>query len=1265
MAKLVCVLFALLQLSLEAGDFSFRKIIDITAPIPGRPANFNSVSEPILLPSGQVAFIGSGTDGTSGVYRADGQGRVISIAENTRLLPGYAQHFSSIPRAMSRVNEGVAFVTTWPDQDIDHKAWIYDGTLTAQPMPPNSDMGFRECRLRYQNESLLTYLYKTDGPNPFVREPWAIRDGRVRRIVTRGDELHPGSGLIFTGGHIISEGGGRIATDGGIDYFTARYVHAGDYAYESTYGPGLPQRSGLFSANSSTVPITYRAIAVGGWALAGISSPLADNFIMEAFSYDGSSLLFKSNFADGARSIVRGRNGQFSKILDFPFVDETGATITNTDGVLGGFDGRVFLRTNNSAVFMLRPNGEEGYSLHRVAGAGDLIDGKVVESIQMDHNASSLGDSIALILRTVGGGGGIYLASLDANAGQPEIQQVGSGPIPAINARQSVTITGLNFHPDCKVTLRDHRTGEIFRDRTKVSQTASSIQLSVNFTAIPAEWSVEVVNPDGKSSGLHRFQVGVPMVPGGTVDRLVVSGPDSIQSGETATFTAILRYLDGTEVDVTHSAVFRTVGPVSEGVTLQGNELRSDPSLQGFAMVSANFQTTHGGIEAFSSHFVSILGKLHIKIFRVEPVSEADPFTVRATTSMNQAGDGFVFSWDFDGGGAFDDGPNQAWATYTYPSLSGERTVRVKVVNQATGEEAVAEHRFRIQKQLAVNQPIRPKTVNIAGLGKFYKASGGELVEFGFSHNRIGNGLIVLVHGMNSNGRAAWLEDMTQAIEGAITDFRDSSALPNIVIYDWERDAKTGIAEKPLDGKNNNDITDIIASGITHGGHLANWIRAQSIAGLIDSDSPIHFIGHSAGGFVIGQAASNLAPGIHVDRVTMLDTPKPWLQHFEVLRKRKTPLDRLITSNFGSQEYFRTPAPDGNLYIKEYFPSFFVAVGNLFPYERGHGLAYRRYQTTATVGDGDFLTAEGVTFRNSPFILGPLNPNRQTMGGIRFPKSQSPGDEVLPITSLSRYGTTEDTGTGHRLVENAGADSGIFAQLEVPVGAYAIEFTYRFLEGDEEDLLVASAGGDTVPILIPNLPLYRTREFQGWLEVAELGSSSVTLDFRLEGTGDANTRVVISNIRFLISDDVDGDGIPNEEEITRGTNPMSRDTDGDGLSDYDEIHIHLTDPRTADTDSDGVRDDAEIAAGTDPLSASSIFRITEVSTDAENNVKLIVPCAPGKTYRLRGSRTPYGLTNWTIQSGIRSDGGTATVIDTGRRLEEGRFFYWLEVETAE
>jgi cysteine-rich repeat protein len=72
-----------------------------------------------------------------------------------------------------------------------------------------------------------------------------------------------------------------------------------------------------------------------------------------------------------------------------------------------------------------------------------------------------------------------------------------------------------------------------------------------------------------------------------------------------------------------------------------------------------------------------------------------------------------------------------------------------------------------------------------------------------------------------------------------------------------------------------------------------------------------------------------------------------------------------------------------------------------------------------------------------------------------------------------------------------------------------------------------------------------------------------------------------------ISDDRDGDGISNDDEVTLGTDPDDADTDDDGINDGDEVNVHGTDPLNPDTDGDGLTDGVEIGVtdpgpGTDP-----------------------------------------------------------------------------------
>jgi hypothetical protein len=71
-------------------------------------------------------------------------------------------------------------------------------------------------------------------------------------------------------------------------------------------------------------------------------------------------------------------------------------------------------------------------------------------------------------------------------------------------------------------------------------------------------------------------------------------------------------------------------------------------------------------------------------------------------------------------------------------------------------------------------------------------------------------------------------------------------------------------------------------------------------------------------------------------------------------------------------------------------------------------------------------------------------------------------------------------------------------------------------------------------------------------------------------------------------DDSDGDGLDDDDEILRGTDPADTDTDDDGLSDGFEVLTSFTDPLDADTDNDGLSDgDEENVHNTNPNVADS------------------------------------------------------------------------------
>lgn len=74
-----------------------------------------------------------------------------------------------------------------------------------------------------------------------------------------------------------------------------------------------------------------------------------------------------------------------------------------------------------------------------------------------------------------------------------------------------------------------------------------------------------------------------------------------------------------------------------------------------------------------------------------------------------------------------------------------------------------------------------------------------------------------------------------------------------------------------------------------------------------------------------------------------------------------------------------------------------------------------------------------------------------------------------------------------------------------------------------------------------------------------------------------------------ISNDIDGDGLSNDEEKVLGTDSNKVDTDEDGLFDRQEVKIYKTDPLNSDTDGDGYTDGDEIKNGYNPRGSGKLF----------------------------------------------------------------------------
>ena len=91
---------------------------------------------------------------------------------------------------------------------------------------------------------------------------------------------------------------------------------------------------------------------------------------------------------------------------------------------------------------------------------------------------------------------------------RPKITEVTPNPVPGVNGRQHITINGERFVEGCWVVLRTRNTPEryVFYPTHRI-QTEFQVTLSINLTANPGPWSVQVVNPGDYESNVFPFEV--------------------------------------------------------------------------------------------------------------------------------------------------------------------------------------------------------------------------------------------------------------------------------------------------------------------------------------------------------------------------------------------------------------------------------------------------------------------------------------------------------------------------------------------------------------------------------------------------------------------------------------------------------------------------------------------------------------------------------------------------------------------------------------
>ncbi len=732
-----------------------------------------------------------------------------------------------------------------------------------------------------------------------------------------------------------------------------------------------------------------------------------------------------------------------------------------------------------------------------------------------------------------------------------------------------------------------------------------------------------------------------------TLTSLLVTGPGQIARGQAAQFHAFAVYSDSHQQEVTSTAQWKIKGDlgttpalanVTAGlVTLDMRYANSTP-----LCICASYQTFAG--QRTANQNVLVLSELLVSATATFETSNLPGIYLVHLRATASGGTGAVtYSWDRNGDGVFGDASG-ASVDWVYASTGGTVFPRVRATD-SLGRQREAFTKFSIDKALTTNQPGKLAAASSKGNGKFLDAMGSEATPF--LGERVNNGLIVIAHGLYSDGKSDWVQEMAALIEQRIP----ASQRPNIICYDWEEDARPSApsparpewlrtlhfkssgrewnwTQLPLTAVNIlADIALVRPFALEHGTYLGDRLlqEAAAVPPRVNFDAPIHFIGHSAGGFVVGEAAQYLRKkGKVVDRVTMLDTPVPQRAHLTEIIATETGLtepsyvERIISSLAGAAQFPNTIPLLDNDHRKT------VAVWPGLSPLADHFLAHRWYRKTIppVAGDDDF----GVSYAASGFKLSPFTdgPHAGRLPPLVPSLTSAPRMQAAPplnlIGGFSTFGSVVENAGTYTITEQA--DAGIFKSITVPPGAVALRFKYRFTGTSDGDFLGVRFGARPEMFYADDLVSARSAFQQAEVSIGEYAQLTDNLVFTLVSRGSAGSVLEIKEIEITEDDDADGDGLTTAQELAVGSDPQARDTDLDGLDDNYELNVSHTNALLADSDGDGVSDATEILAGTNNVSNASSFAVKQIVKNANGSVSLWWTGRSGSTYRVLRSATP-------------------------------------------
>ncbi|GAA3946297.1 hypothetical protein GCM10022278_01850 [Allohahella marinimesophila] len=265
---------------------------------------------------------------------------------------------------------------------------------------------------------------------------------------------------------------------------------------------------------------------------------------------------------------------------------------------------------------------------------------------------------------------------------------------------------------------------------------------------------------------------------------------------------------------------------------------------------------------------------------------------------------------------------------------------------------------------------------------------------------------------------------------------------------------------------------------------------------------------------------------------------------------------------------------------------------------------------TATLGTEDLNFADpdtprsGITLTVSNVVNGQFESTNQPgvavtsftqeavdLGQIRFVHN---GAETAPSYDVSASDGTDATTPAPASIQFSNTpDAPVISGTPATTASSTYSFVPTVTDGDAGEVLTFS---------IANKPAWTTfntatGELSGNAAAAVPGTFPGIVITVTDSSGLSSSLPTFS-ITVTPPVDTDGDGVPDDVEVSQGTDPgledEFKDTDGDGIPDYVETVVDQTDPnddeKFKDSDGDGVPDYVEINKdSTDPLDAGSFL----------------------------------------------------------------------------